>query len=168
MARRVVVTEHDTLSSLLVVLHEEGDIDEHELCLLLMALKDDAVNSLLPPLQFIGRRLCIDSLDEEMCLRRYRLGRSSIFKLHEALQMPQSSSQYNHPTQDEEVKPNAILLAESQCHRILHDDGPLGQNWRSKSFRLGHLSWFGLSVQNLCLGLEVLELVFSGKAADRK
>lgn len=88
MAHRLVTEEFDQLCTLLLISHEEGDLDEEELLLLLASTMDDAANSLLPPLQFIGRRLCIEELDDETCLRRFRLRRGHIYELREALHLP--------------------------------------------------------------------------------
>lgn len=73
MARRRVEEDFDRLSALLLLSHEYGHVDEEELLLLLAAARDDAHNSLLAPLQFVGQRLCLDELDEETCLRRFRI-----------------------------------------------------------------------------------------------
>ncbi len=76
------------LSALLLLSHEEGDIDEEELLLLLVILQNNAFAALLPPLQFVGRRLCLDSLDAETCLRRFRFRKSQMYELFEAMDMP--------------------------------------------------------------------------------
>ena len=70
-----------------MIAHEEGDIDEEELLLLLHSAKRNTRLAVLPPLQS-GDRLCLESLDEETCLRRFRFSREQIYRLCEALDMP--------------------------------------------------------------------------------
>ena len=74
---------------MLLISFEEGDLDEEELLLLYLAAKDDVMNSLLPPLRLVGRRLCIKELDQERCLRRFRLRKEEVYDLREALEMPE-------------------------------------------------------------------------------
>ena len=89
MSRRLVIEiEADRLRSLLLLSHENGEIDEEELLLLLVALEDDAYTASLPLLQYIGPRLCLDDLDEETCLRRFRFQRRELYQLRDALNMP--------------------------------------------------------------------------------
>lgn len=90
--RRVVEEETDLLRSLLVLAEDDGDIDEDELLLLLVALEADSAIAALPLLQYIGPRLCLDKLDDETCLRRFRLRRVEVYRLQEALHMPQQFS----------------------------------------------------------------------------
>ena len=65
MAHRLVLKDFDCFCSLLLLAHDDGDIGDEELLLLIIAARHDAMISLLPPLQYLARRLCLQSLDEE-------------------------------------------------------------------------------------------------------
>ena len=88
MSHRLVKEQLDQLSALLLIAHEDGDLDEEELLLLLACVEEDAAASLLPPLQFVGRKLCLDQLDEEACVRRFRFKKEQLHLLSEALEVP--------------------------------------------------------------------------------
>ena len=92
MAHRLVREQFDRLTALLLVAHEDGDLDEEELLVLLAccACGEDARNSILAPLQFVGRRICLDELDmdEEACIRRFRFNKNQVHELYEKLDVP--------------------------------------------------------------------------------
>ena len=87
MSHHLVKEQLDQLTALLLIAHEDGDLDEEEL-LLLACVEEDAAASLLPPLQFVGRKLCLDQLDEEACVRRFRFKKEQLHLLYEALEVP--------------------------------------------------------------------------------
>ncbi len=76
--------DFDFHCSLLLICHEECDRDEEELLLRLHALQNDACLALLP---FVGPRLCLDRVDEETCIRRFRFNREEIHQLLDAVDM---------------------------------------------------------------------------------
>ena len=86
--RRDVEEEYVQLATLLLFSHEEGDLEEEELLLLLLALQGNAIALMLPPLQRVGDRFCLDNLDEEACLGRFRFRKAHLSELHDALGMP--------------------------------------------------------------------------------
>ena len=87
MSHRLVKEQLDELTALLLIAHEDGDLDEEEL-LLLACVAEDAAACLLPPLQFVGRKLCFDQLNEEACIRRFRFKKEQLRLLYEALEVP--------------------------------------------------------------------------------
>ena len=86
-SHRLVKEQLDQLTALLLIAHEDGNLDEEEL-LLLACVAEDAAAGLLPPLQFVGRKLCLDQLDEEACVRRFRFQKEQLHPLYEALEVP--------------------------------------------------------------------------------
>ena len=75
MSHRLVKEQLDQLTALLPIAHEDGDLDEEELLLLLLACVEEvAAASLLPLLQFVGRKPCLDQLEHTHCLCIYRKG----------------------------------------------------------------------------------------------
>ena len=72
MSHRLFQEQLDQLTPLLLIAHEDKDLDEEELLPLLTCGAEDAACP-LPPLQFVGRKLCLDHLDEEACVRRVPL-----------------------------------------------------------------------------------------------
>ena len=73
--------------------HDEGDLDEEELLLLLLGIQINVYEAMLPPLQFAGHRMCLENLDDETCLRRFRLSQAHCLEMLEALDMPANFSQ---------------------------------------------------------------------------
>ena len=53
--------------------------------MLLLALQENAIALMLPPLQHVGDRFCLDNLDEEACLGRFRFRKAHLSELHDAL-----------------------------------------------------------------------------------
>ena len=81
--------EQDLLVALVLLSHDEGDIDHDEFLLLLVALEE---GSPCPLNQAIGRRLCFDLLDEETCLRRFRFSKDQLTELCQLLRLPDKMS----------------------------------------------------------------------------
>ena len=89
MAHMVDREEQDLLVALLLLSHDEGDIDHDEFLLLLVALEE---GNPCPLNQAIGRRLCFDLLDEETCLRRSRFSKDQLTELCQLLRLPDKMS----------------------------------------------------------------------------
>ena len=85
MAHMVDREEQDLLVALLLLSHDEGDIDHDEFLLLLVVLEE---GNPCPLNQAIGRRLCFDLLDEETCLRRFRFSKDQLTELCQLLRLP--------------------------------------------------------------------------------
>lgn len=81
------VKDFEDLVALLLLSHDDGDLTDEELLLMMSALEDDRCSALYP-IQEIGPRLCIDSLNEEQCKRRFRFSKNQLFELCAALQLP--------------------------------------------------------------------------------
>ena len=77
--------EFESLSSVLVIAHDEGDIDDQELLVLLLVLEKDKLQSshVRPP------RLCLRSLDNHTCKLRFRFSSAEIVELCHALRIPE-------------------------------------------------------------------------------
>ena len=68
-SHRLVQEQMDQLTAHLLTTHEDRDLDEEELLLLLLTCGvEDAAASLSAPIS-----VCLDQLDEEACVRRVRL-----------------------------------------------------------------------------------------------
>ena len=67
-SHRLVQEQMDQLTAHLLTPHEDRDLDEEELLLLLTCGVEDAAASLSAPIS-----VCLDQLDEEACVRRVRL-----------------------------------------------------------------------------------------------
>ena len=68
-SHRLVQEQMDQLTAHLLTAHEDRDLDEEELLLLLLTCGvEDAAASLSAPIS-----VCLDQLDEEACVRRVRL-----------------------------------------------------------------------------------------------
>ena len=67
-SHRLVQEQVDQLTAHLLTTHEDRDLDEKELLLLLTCGVEDAAASLSAPIS-----VCLDQLDEEACVRRVRL-----------------------------------------------------------------------------------------------
>ena len=77
--------EFESLSSVLVIAHNDGDIDDEELLVLLLALEEDK----LQPSHVLPPRLCLRSLDDHTCKLRFRFSRAEIVELCHALRIPE-------------------------------------------------------------------------------
>lgn len=83
-----VAEQVDLIESLLLVEFADGNLDRQELLLLLLAVEDDAQRRLLLPIQEIGNRLCLDDLDEETCVSRFRFSMRQLKHLCVVLRFP--------------------------------------------------------------------------------
>ena len=77
--------EFESLSTVLVIAHDAGDIDDEELLLLLLALEED----MLQPSHVLPPRLCLRSLDDHTCKLRFRFSSAEIMELCHALRIPE-------------------------------------------------------------------------------
>ena len=77
--------EFESLSTVLVIAHNEGDVDDEELLLLLLALEED----LLQPSHVLPPRLCLRSLDDHTCKLRFCFSSAEIVELCHALRIPE-------------------------------------------------------------------------------
>ena len=56
---RVVVEQCSSISGLLLLSHELGDISEEKIILLLWCMHGHTLEAMLPPFQFVDWRLCL-------------------------------------------------------------------------------------------------------------
>ena len=69
----------------------DGNLEQHELLLMLLAVENDAQRRLLIPIQEIGDRLCLGDLDEEtrfFAVSRFRFSKSQFKHLCVVLRFP--------------------------------------------------------------------------------
>ena len=86
-----VVAEQVDLLETPLLEFANGNLEQHELLLMLLAVENDAQRRLLIPIQEIGDRLCLGDLDEEtrfFAVSRFRFSKSQLKHLCVVLRFP--------------------------------------------------------------------------------